>query len=63
MTLEEVTRALKKAGYRDLQTSRLGNETGSQLRFVSPQVVNVFDNGTVTVQGKPPIDVAKLLEE
>jgi predicted RNA binding protein YcfA (HicA-like mRNA interferase family) len=61
MTRDEVEKSLKKAGYEVFREKRLPNESGDQLRLVSPQIVNVFDTGTVTVQGKPGRDLRELL--
>ncbi len=62
MTLEEAKRVLADAGYGVLKEKRLGNDTGWQLRFISPQIVNVFDTGNINVQGKPPVDLRQLFE-
>jgi predicted nucleotide-binding protein len=51
-TVVEVRERLRGAGYEIAKESRLPNETGDQLRLVSGQVVNVFDKGTVNVQGR-----------
>ena len=61
MTIEEATGLLKRAGYTVTEKNRLGNETGWQLRFLSPRIVNVFDNGNCNVQGKASVDIEDLL--
>lgn len=52
MTLDEVKKRLAAAGHNVTREERLPNETGSQLRLDGGAVVNVFDKGTVTCQGK-----------
>lgn len=42
--------------------SRLGNDTGDQLRFKTGEIVNVFAKGTVSIQGKNQARVRELLE-
>jgi predicted nucleotide-binding protein len=39
---------------------RLGNEKGEQLRLENGAIINVFDNGTVDVQGKNPTPIREL---
>ncbi|HZP44592.1 MAG TPA: TIR domain-containing protein [Candidatus Binataceae bacterium] len=45
------------------EESRLGNDTGWQIRLKSGQIVNIFDKGTFNVQGKNPEIVRKLMGE
>lgn len=52
MTLDEAKRRLSEAGYQIEREDRLGNDTGTQLRFRDGGVVNVFDNGNFNCQGK-----------
>ena len=52
MDLDEVHRLLVEAGLKIATEQRLGNETGTQLRLVNKAIVNVFDNGTVSFQGR-----------
>ena len=59
MTLDEVKKRVTGAKYRILKEERLGNDTGSQLRLDGGAIINVFDNGTVSCQGKN----AKIVEE
>ncbi len=49
---ENVRRRLEAAGLVLTVCSRLPNNTGDQLCFASGEVINVFDSGKVTVQGK-----------
>ncbi len=51
MTLDEVKRRLSEAGYQIEREDRLGNDTGTQLRFRDGGVVNVFDNGNFKLSG------------
>lgn len=53
---------LAQKGYSVKEESRLGNDTGTQLRFQSGQIVNVFDSGSFNVQGKNPGDIKALLD-
>lgn len=59
--IDEIRRRLTAAGLEISEERRLGNETGSQLRLKSKLTVNVYDNGTVNVQGggdkAPVLDV------
>lgn len=52
MSTDDVLRKLEAAGLQLKTRKRNGNDTGDQLRFASGEVVNVFDNGTITPQGK-----------
>lgn len=51
MDVDEAERLLRNAGYTFGGPTRLSNDTGHQLR-IDGAVVNIFDNGTVQVQGK-----------
>ncbi len=53
---------LAQKGYSVKEESRLGNNTGTQLRLQSGQIVNVFDSGSFNVQGKNPGDIKSLLD-
>lgn len=48
-----VRETLNGGGYKVRDEQRLPNNTGSQLRLESGQIINVFDNGTCSVQGRP----------
>lgn len=52
-TLEEIRSLLAAAGETVKEESRLGNDTGTQLKLACGVSVNVFDKGTFNVQGKP----------
>lgn len=60
MTREEVKRILLDKGFSIKGEARLGNNTGWHLSLETKQVVNVFDNGTVSVQGKNAEPVQQL---
>ena len=55
MTLDELKTRVAKAGYPIRDEKRNGNDTGFQLRLDGGAIVNVFDNGTINVQGKPAV--------
>lgn len=61
MTIDEIRQKLTEAGYSIAEERRLGNDTGSQLRLSSGQIVNVWDKGTWNVQGKNPEEVRAVL--
>ena len=52
MTTDEVRRLLIQAGEKITGDTRLGNNTGDQLRTASGAILNIFDSGKVQVQGK-----------
>ena len=60
--VEEVEEKLAAQGYELVQKERLPNDMGFQLRFSGGEVVCVFDNGTVTPQGKNQKRTRELLE-
>ena len=59
--VENVRRRLEGAGLILTVCNRLPNNSGHQLCFASGEVVNVFDSGKVTVQGKADSRVRELL--
>jgi len=61
MHADEIQKVLEAAGLIFASKSRLGNESGDQLRFTTGEIVNVFDTGTVGVQGKNPAKVRQIL--
>lgn len=61
MTIDEVRQRLANAGIAIGSESRLGNNTGVQLRLVNDAIVNVFDKGTCNVQGKNTEEVQAAL--
>ena len=60
MNIDEAKSLLKNAGYSTEGEERLGNGTGTKLKLRSGQIVNVFDNGSWSVQGKNPEDIKAL---
>jgi len=60
--VDEVKRRLEQAGLVVKSRKRNGNDTGYQLRCESGEVVNVFDNGTVTPQGRRQGTIREILE-
>jgi len=52
MSVDEVLKKLEAHGLILKEKKRNGNDTGFQLRFKKGEIVNVFDNGTIDVQGK-----------
>lgn len=59
--VDEVQRMLEADGLVLKSKKRNGNDTGYQLRFEGGQIVNVFDNGTITPQGKGQSRVREVL--
>lgn len=52
MELSELRKILVEAGYRVKSEGRLKDNKGTQLRLDGGAIVNLFDNGTITCQGK-----------
>jgi predicted nucleotide-binding protein len=52
VNLDELKHTLNTAGYAIKKEQRLPNDTGFQIRLTNGAIVNCFDNGTVSVQGK-----------
>jgi len=50
--VDDIHKRLESAGLVLKSKKRNGNDTGFQLRFASGEIVNVFDNGTITPQGR-----------
>lgn len=63
MNLEDVKIVLGRFGYEIVTEKRLPNDTGTQLRLARGPIVNVFDKGTVSCQGKNCEAVEALLRE
>ena len=61
MSKDDVVGTLQGNGFDIVSENRLGNDTGWQLRLQSGQIVNVYDKGTVQVQGKGTEEVKELL--
>ena len=62
MNVDEVQRRLEGAGLVVESRSRLGNDTGHQLRCKTGEIVNVFDKGTLSIQGKNQPQVRQILD-
>jgi len=62
MKLDEVKNVLKAHNYAVEEEKRLPNDTGTQLHLTSGQIVNVFDKGTFSVQGKNAESVKAILQ-
>jgi predicted nucleotide-binding protein len=62
MTLDEIKSALQKAGMSIKSETRLGNDTGTQLRLHNGAIVNCFDTGNHNVQGKHKDSVERVLD-
>lgn len=61
MGLEEVKKNLLDAGFIIISEKRLGNNTGTQLKLSSMQTINVYDKGSIYVQGRGRDQVEQLL--
>lgn len=61
MNCDECVEILTRDGLKLKSRGRLPNETGEQARFDTGEIVNVFDNGTLLVQGKNQGRVKELL--
>ena len=62
MTTLQVLQMLQCAGYVVAGRNEIPNGTGIALRLQTGQIVNVFNTGTVQVQGHNPKPVRELLE-
>lgn len=60
MQLEQVRKILAENGFVVKSEEALSNGTGTKLKLESGQQVNVFNTGTVNVQGKKPDAVRSL---
>jgi predicted nucleotide-binding protein len=54
LTLDDVKQRISAEGLAIQTEERLPNDTGTQLRLLGGQIVNVFDSGRCNVQGKNP---------
>jgi predicted nucleotide-binding protein len=61
VSVDDVERRLQAGGLVVESKARLGNETGYQLRCRTGEIINVFDKGTVSVQGKNQPQTRELL--
>ena len=63
MTANEIKDALRKAGHDIKDESRLPNNTGVKLQLTNGAIVNCFDSGKYTIQGKNLDVVTKALSK
>ncbi|HEX2713545.1 MAG TPA: TIR domain-containing protein [Candidatus Acidoferrales bacterium] len=52
MLVDDIQAKLEAGGLILKSKKRTGNDTGYQIRFTTGEIVNVFDNGTVSTQGR-----------
>ena len=62
MTLDDAKQCLVEAGYQIRKEERLGNKTGTLLRLDRGVVVNVYDNGNYSCEGRKVEVVEALLD-
>ncbi len=62
MNIEDIKALLLNEGWKIKEEKRLGNDTGWQVRLRSGAIVNVFDKGSLSFQGKNTDDIKDLLE-
>lgn len=60
-TVQALQTKLENAGLILIRISRLPNRTGFQLRFISGEILNLFDTGTILIQGKNQNRVRSIL--
>src|SRR5262245_59704041 len=60
--IDDVRRLLQEGGLEVERCERLANNTGYQVRCRGGEIINVFDKGTVQVQGKNQDRVKDLLK-
>jgi predicted nucleotide-binding protein len=61
MHVDDAKRLLTEAGIQVHSEERLGNDTGMQLRCDGDSIVNLYDSGSVVVQGKNQKRVREVL--
>jgi predicted nucleotide-binding protein len=61
MTIEEAKQTLTENGFHVEDEHRLANDTGTCLRVEGGSVVNVYDKGTVNVQGRGNVEEVRAL--
>ena len=62
MMLQDARQRLLDAGYRIKKEERLGNNTGTRLRLDRGPIVDVYDNGNYSCDGKNYEAVEALLD-
>jgi predicted nucleotide-binding protein len=63
MAADDAQHRLEEAGQTIVSRERLPNDTGDQIRCQGGAIVNVFDTGKVSVQGKNADAVRELLDQ
>lgn len=63
MNVAEVIERVASKGYELKTQCRTGNDDGECLRFKSGEIVNVFDSGSLSYQGKNQSQMRAILEE
>lgn len=61
--LSEVKERIDNAGFTITSEDRLNNDQGTQLRLKNDAIVNVYDTGSVTYQGKNADQVKEAVED
>ncbi|KHE92904.1 MAG: nucleotide-binding protein [Candidatus Scalindua rubra] len=63
MNLDEVKGNITSAGYTVTSEERLGNNTGTKIKVTNGAILNLYDNGTLSFQGKNTEEIKKLFEQ
>jgi len=61
LATDEILKRLQSDGLKLASRTRLPNDLGDQLRFQGGEIVNVFDNGHIQVQGKNKDRVSEII--
>ena len=61
MSKDDIVGMLQGNGFEITADTRLANDSGWQLRLKTGQIVNIYDNGTIQIQGKDQDPVKDLL--
>ncbi len=62
MNKKKLIRKLMAAGFNIVQHSRIANDTGWRLDLDGGAIVNLFDSGNVSVQGRNPEQIRAVRE-
>ena len=63
MLSNRIEAVLQGAGLQLLARTRTDHDNGTRLRFKRGEIVTVFDNGTVSVQGQHQRQIKSLLKD
>jgi len=63
MDLEQANSILEKGKFKVHSEKRLKNNTGHQLKLVNGTIINIYDKGTFSFQGKSCAEVKELLSK